>query len=232
MVIPSQDPIKCKSCAGMGTAHHAHKLHCEPCGRRRSAEHQKAYRERQKAVPRDVQCAKCDERFSTTGPGRAWRCKPCLKEYMAEYAEGRRVQLAGYSKAYRARQGDAYRAKMAARRSDAIASMTPEQAAEFRRKECEKSKRLFGALREQVYDAYGRSCACCGEATQEFLSIDHVKNDGAEMRKNGTHGSGGTAFYQWLRKNGFPGGFQTLCMNCNVGKHRNGGVCPHKSGKV
>jgi hypothetical protein len=31
-----------------------------------------------------------------------------------------------------------------------------------------------------------------------------------------------------LCKNGFPKGFQTLCMNCNWGKYRNGGQCPHK----
>lgn len=65
-----------------------------------------------------------------------------------------------------------------------------------------------------------------------FLTIDHVANDGAEMRRNGTYGNSGTAFYQWLRKSGFPAGFQVLCMNCNHGKHRNGGVCPHKTVKV
>lgn len=25
-----------------------------------------------------------------------------------------------------------------------------------------------------------------------------------------------------------PEGFQTLCYNCNIGKHRNGGICPHQ----
>jgi hypothetical protein len=30
-------------------------------------------------------------------------------------------------------------------------------------------------------------------------------------------------------KQGFPDGFQTLCFNCNVGKYKNGGVCPHQS---
>ena len=26
----------------------------------------------------------------------------------------------------------------------------------------------------------------------------------------------------------FPEGFQILCFNCNAGKHRNGGRCPHE----
>ena len=88
-------------------------------------------------------------------------------------------------------------------------------------------------VRDLVYRTYGGyRCACCGETERMFLTIDHVANDGAEMRRNGTHSRGGTQFYQWLRKRGFPVGFQVLCMNCNVGKHRNGGVCPHQSGKV
>ena len=31
-----------------------------------------------------------------------------------------------------------------------------------------------------------------------------------------------------LRVQGFPDGFQVLCMNCQVGRRDNGGVCPHK----
>jgi ABC-type uncharacterized transport system substrate-binding protein len=37
-----------------------------------------------------------------------------------------------------------------------------------------------------------------------------------------------TGFYKWLARNGYPSGFQILCMNCNHGKSRNGGVCPHQ----
>ncbi len=109
--------------------------------------------------------------------------------------------------------------------------MTPEQLAEFRKKESDKTFRLTKNLRQDVFDAYGGTvCCCCGETEPKFLSIDHIDNDGAEMRKSGKHSRGGTAFYQWLRKSGFPKGFQVLCMNCNVGKHRNDGICPHQSG--
>ncbi|MGM2776559.1 hypothetical protein, partial [Bacillus cereus group sp. Bce015] len=61
-----------------------------------------------------------------------------------------------------------------------------------------------------------------------FLSIDHIANNGAAERKSGAYGGSGTAFYLWLRKQGFPSGYQVLGMNCQVGKHKNGGVCPHQ----
>ena len=80
----------------------------------------------------------------------------------------------------------------------------------------------------EVLEAYGGAvCSCCGETEPLFLSIDHINEDGAEMRK--IHGSG-IDFYRWLKKHDYPGGFQVLCMNCNLGKAINGGQCPHVTG--
>ena len=85
-------------------------------------------------------------------------------------------------------------------------------------------------LRKTIIDHYGGKCLCCGESQLPFLTIDHINNDGAEHRqKLSKEGVGSPAsFYRWLEKNGFPDGFQTLCYNCNIGKYKNGGVCPHK----
>lgn len=85
-----------------------------------------------------------------------------------------------------------------------------------------RCKRLRAAEQERILDAYGHACACCGERERLFLTVDHVNNDGAEHRKtfNGD-------LYKWLIRQGFPDGFQILCFNCNMGKYRNGGVCPH-----
>jgi hypothetical protein len=84
-----------------------------------------------------------------------------------------------------------------------------------------------------VFDHYGRICACCGEDEILFLTLDHIYNDGAEHKreigpKNSKHGCNGTAFYRWVVQNNYPSFLQTLCINCNQGKHRNGGICPHK----
>jgi len=68
-------------------------------------------------------------------------------------------------------------------------------------------------------------CNCCGEHNfLIFLTIDHITN-----RKNVTHKKrlGGQAMYQYLRKNGYPTGFQVLCVNCNSAKS-DSGICPHK----
>ncbi len=81
-------------------------------------------------------------------------------------------------------------------------------------------------LREDVFNHYGNMCCCCGEDEKQFLSIDHTDNNGNSMRE--VHGMGSN-MYAWLRNNNYPTGFQTLCMNCNSGKARNHGVCPHSN---
>ena len=79
-------------------------------------------------------------------------------------------------------------------------------------------------LKNEVYMAYGGyKCACCGEANEKFLSLDHINNNGAEHRKMVDR----RKIYYWLKKNNYPFGFQVLCMNCNFGKARNNGICPH-----
>jgi hypothetical protein len=78
----------------------------------------------------------------------------------------------------------------------------------------------------EAFDAYGgRFCACCGETILEFLTLDHINNDGAQHRReNRIKGP----IYGWLARHGWPPGFQVLCMQCNFGKRMNHGVCPHK----
>lgn len=83
-------------------------------------------------------------------------------------------------------------------------------------------------LRETVVKAYGGKCVCCGEKNPLFLTLDHVNNDGGQMRKK-VHTSSSTGLYMWAIKNNYPPALQCLCMNCNWGKARNNGVCPHAS---
>jgi len=78
-----------------------------------------------------------------------------------------------------------------------------------------------------VFEHYGNRCSCCGESELCFLAIDHIDGDGNNHRKK--IGKWGSGFFKWLIKNGFPEGFQILCHNCNMGKHLNGGICPHKT---
>lgn len=83
-------------------------------------------------------------------------------------------------------------------------------------------------LRHDVWDAYGgRFCRCCGETEEYFLTIDHVDGGGSAHRREIRATGQSSKFYLWLRDNAYPSGFQVLCQNCNVGKWRNGGRCPH-----
>ena len=82
-------------------------------------------------------------------------------------------------------------------------------------------------MKDEVFNAYGGYvCNCCGETEPRFLEIDHVHNNGHEMRK--IHGTG-SHMYSWLKANNYPNNFQILCSNCNRGKYRNGGTCPHQA---
>lgn len=89
-----------------------------------------------------------------------------------------------------------------------------------------KCRRTNQRLKNTVFDHYGRVCDCCGEDDIRFLSIDHEDGKGAEHRKEAKCGSG-TAFYAWLIRNGFPTGYKTLCISCNIAKGRLG-RCPHE----
>lgn len=80
-------------------------------------------------------------------------------------------------------------------------------------------------LKAETFAAYGAVCVCCGEDEMTFLTIDHIKGDGALLRRDMKHS--GSSLYAWLKKNNFPAGYQTLCFNCNLAK-RQRDECPHK----
>jgi hypothetical protein len=92
------------------------------------------------------------------------------------------------------------------------------------------SLRSARRLRDAAFEAYGGPiCICCGETERMFLTLDHVNNDGAEHRRQIQSGNESKNLYTWLKKHGYPSGFQVMCQNCNTGKFRNGGICPHQT---
>lgn len=99
--------------------------------------------------------------------------------------------------------------------------------------ENDRASRLLRKIR--VFEHYGNgvaACVCCGVSEMEFLTLDHIAADGADHRKvlRKTQGGNGTGWfiYKWLIDNNYPEGYQVLCFNCNVGKHRTKvNMCPH-----
>jgi len=92
-------------------------------------------------------------------------------------------------------------------------------------KRAEREREYQLKLKIETFNAYGGCvCACCAEAEIGFLTIDHINNDGYLEEASGN------GLYLKLRRLGFPGGLQVLCYNCNCGRARNGGICPHEQG--
>lgn len=83
------------------------------------------------------------------------------------------------------------------------------------------------ALRKAVILYYGGFCVCCKETQLEFLVIDHIKDDGNEMRKEFGPSDGTWRHALSLE---FPNDvYQVLCYNCNCAKtfNKKDGGCPH-----
>lgn len=121
-----------------------------------------------------------------------------------------------------------------------------EYAKEWRKRNKEKfhtsQKRCYDKIRLECLQYYSGKdipeCRCCGETLLAFLQLDHINGDGAAHRREigmrqgveeQTHQVkiGGNGLPYWLKKHGYPEGFQVLCANCNLGK-RIGKYCPHE----
>ncbi len=80
----------------------------------------------------------------------------------------------------------------------------------------ESKRHLAQDLKREVLTHYGNGwCACvhCGFDNMDALSIDHIDGNGIEHRRS-LGLSTGRKFYAWCKRNGYPEGYQTLCMNC------------------
>lgn len=90
-------------------------------------------------------------------------------------------------------------------------------------------------LRQNILVAYGGPlCKCCGETMEEFLSIDHIAGNGNKHRRSirpSGRNQASANFYEWLKKEKFPPGFQVLCIQCNFAKGKYGS-CPHEKIKT
>ena len=139
------------------------------------------------------------------------------REYYQKNKERIRAQSRGYYQKYR----DIYIAR----------------AAQWSEENKEKSRAIKRAwnyrLKIEVLTRYGNGqCVCvqCGENRPPCLSIDHINGNGADHKKKMV---GPSHFYQWLKNNNWPLGFQTLCMNCQwIKRHDNKEYRYRSAGKL
>lgn len=85
------------------------------------------------------------------------------------------------------------------------------------------TKKYNRKLRDQILDAYGAKCACCGLTVRHTLTLDHFQGGGTAHRATRNP----NMIYMDVRNAGFPSDYRLLCCNCNFGESRPGG-CIHK----
>ena len=76
-------------------------------------------------------------------------------------------------------------------------------------------------LNEECYEHLGKECALCGyDEVPEVLQIDHIHDNGAELRRQGE--PGGISLKLQFRKQGWPESikldYRMACPNCNCGR--------------
>ncbi len=162
-------------------------------------------------------CVRCHQSFQARGILQKY-CDHCRDD---AYREAMRA----YSATYYRRHPD--RVKLAnkiarAKRHDhyLLAYLLASRAQQRRARERWRN----GVL--EKYSGPVPKCACCGESERDFLSIDHIAGKARDEREKRGTPRAGYPLYRWLIRNGYPAGFQVLCMNCNVSKGKHG-ECVH-----
>lgn len=171
-------------------------------------------------------CNECGETkpldaFELLNKDRGWRrriCRDCKRRYFQKWAADSVVHMREYADKYYREHRPGIIAKAMQWQRD-----NPKQ----RRT---NALSYYYRLQFEAIEAYGGfRCACCGETEPMFLTIDHINDDGKAHRAR-IQSTGGAKLYKSLRDEGWPKGFRVLCMNCNQGRYRNGGACPHEEG--
>ena len=85
-----------------------------------------------------------------------------------------------------------------------------------------KKKEYYERLKTDGIRHYGGKCSCCGEAIEEFLTLEHINGrSGIGKRKTGKK------MWEKAKSEGYPDKYTVLCFNCNCAKGAFG-YCPHE----
>lgn len=195
-------------------------------------------RKRQQRIRALIYCIRCQVR-----PPRS-RCETCWDCAAACCDCGARLPLTGKATGKGARCAECsarnksyqFKRRHAERVNRQVCTTCASRVPEAGRKKCSTcladgrryNYEKYRRLRSEVFAHYGTACACCGESEEEFLTLDHIANDGALERKV----QGNSSLYWRVRKafnatGTWPIGLQTLCYNCNCSKGKLG-VCAHE----
>lgn len=190
-----------------------------------TSEHTRAWRNRKKQ--KDL-CPQCGRNLSNNGK----RCDDCsdkaLRDGRSRFQKRYKLGLCGYCGKNKHEEGKKTCSECLRKNKNRY-SKSDKNIQLTRASEIRKERKI------RIFKYYGGICSCCGESELMFLALDHIDGGGNEHRrvignnKNNRCGSSSTQFYKWVEKNNYPDFLQILCHNCNMGKHLNGGVCPHQT---
>lgn len=169
-------------------------------------------------------CDTCTARWRKPRPRQCKRCGiaiPPYKNYCAIHRRELDLQIGRARQAAYIRKGLCIRCKKSpaesGERACAPCAMTLR----------ENSRNYYRKLRIQILAEYGGACVCCGETESDFLTFDHIDNNGGAHRRLVRAGS---AFYKYVKKHR-PTDIQILCANCNCAKGHYG-ICPHERARI
>jgi len=152
-------------------------------------------------------------------------CKICAKERQEKkYAdpEGRRAILESQKASYNRNRKE---------RIERNRMNWAKHKEKYNQKQRDTFPEKLRMLKTEVLTYYGNGkleCVCCGESHIVFLTLDHING-----REDGDRGwnknkKAGRVLWSFVKREGYPKGYQTLCWNCNSGRQVNKGICPHK----
>jgi len=143
------------------------------------------------------------------------------REYAQEHQEERKAYARQYRKKHleqeKIRSQHYYEEHKEGKYIKSRSTLEKQEKHRIQRRESDKR------LKIKVLSHYGNgnfACIICAESRFPCLSIDHIEGNGAKEREELQ--VTGAKFYRWLKKNNYPEGYQTLCMNCQwVKKYEN-----------
>lgn len=155
-----------------------------------------------------MQCVSCGKQFNPDKwhPFQKYCSKKCGRKHYYETHKEKWIKSLKYRDPAKKREWDKnYRIRHHDREVDRVA--------EWRKK-----------YKMMAFKHYSPELKCnkCGINDMRVLSIDHINGDGWKDRQKGSRRGSGWNFCRWLIKNGYPEGYQVLCMNCQfIKRHEN-----------
>lgn len=116
---------------------------------------------------------------------------------------------------------EAHKDEARAKKRETMKRLRAENPEKYARHSRESKQRL----KNRLFEVYGDKCVLCGFDDKRALTLDHVKNNGAEERKELSE----RGVYRRALEHQNKGDYRILCMNCQfISRHEAGRQNQHQ----